>query len=95
MTPLFKRLGFLLVLGLVWLAPAKANAPYVVQACTSTSNLSGGAYNGTWYCHLNSTTSGNTTRFYDNHGAYSGKTETSGGTNRYYDASGRYVGRGT
>ena len=60
MTPLFKRLGFLLVLGLVWLAPAKANAPYVVQACTSTSNLSGGAYNGTWYCHLNSTTSGNT-----------------------------------
>jgi hypothetical protein len=57
MTPLFKRLGFLLVLAGIWLAPAKAT-PYVVQACGQT-NDHGAVYNIV-DCHLNNTTSGNT-----------------------------------
>ena len=59
MTPLFKRLGFLLVLAGIWMAPAMADAPHVVQTCGSAGTL-GATYNGTWYCNLNNTTSGNT-----------------------------------
>jgi hypothetical protein len=60
MTPLFKRLGFLLVLAGIWMAPARAaNAPLVLQVCNQTLDNGAHVYSGV-KCNLVNTASGNT-----------------------------------